>query len=67
MKLTPAEARAHADEVRQSSATVLRGLIPTVTIDAWNAAFQPLLAAAVAREGENPKHSANQPHVPLPF
>jgi ectoine hydroxylase-related dioxygenase (phytanoyl-CoA dioxygenase family) len=67
MKLTPAEARARADEVRETSLTVLRGLIPVATIDAWNAAFQPLLQAAIAREGDNPNRGANRHYVTLPF
>ena len=46
MKLTPAQAQAHADEVRATSVTLLRDLIPVSVIDAWNAAFQPLLQAA---------------------
>ena len=67
MKLTPAEARAHADEVRETSVTVLRGLIPTETIDTWNAAFGPLLAAAVRREGDNPNRGPHRYYVTLPF
>lgn len=67
MKLTPAEARARADEVRETSVTVLRGLIPTATIDAWNQAFQPLLREAVAREGDDPNRGANRYYVTLPF
>ncbi|HKR86872.1 MAG TPA: phytanoyl-CoA dioxygenase family protein [Phenylobacterium sp.] len=67
MNLTPAEARARADEVRQTSVTILRGLIPTATIDAWNLAFQPLLQEAVAREGEDPNRGANRYYVTLPF
>jgi ectoine hydroxylase-related dioxygenase (phytanoyl-CoA dioxygenase family) len=67
MKLTPAEARAHADEVRKTSVTILRNLIPTATIDAWNAAFQPLLEAAVAREGRAPNRGAHRYDVTLPF
>ena len=67
MKLTPAEARAHADEVRETSVTLLRGLIPASTIDAWNAAFQPLLKASVAREGDDPNRGAHRYYVTLPF
>ena len=67
MKLTPAEARAHADEVRATSVTILRGLLPTATIDAWNAAIQPLLKAAVAREGADPNRGAHRYYVTLPF
>ncbi|MEO8113042.1 MAG: phytanoyl-CoA dioxygenase family protein [Phenylobacterium sp.] len=67
MKLTPAEAGARADEVRETSLTVLRGLIPTAVIDTWNAAFQPLLAAAVAREGDDPNRGAHRHYVTLPF
>ena len=67
MKLKPAEARAHADEVRETSVTILRGLIPTATIDAWTAAFQPLLADAVAREGDDPNRGPERYYVTLPF
>jgi len=67
MKLSPAEARARADEVRETSVTILRGLIPTATIDAWNAAFQPLLADAVAREGDDPNRGPERYYVTLPF
>jgi len=67
MKLTPAEARAHADEVRRTSLTILRGLIPVETIDRWNDAFQPLLREAIRREGDNPNRGANRYYVTLPF
>ena len=62
-----ARARARAAEVRETSLTILRGLIPVATIDAWNAAFQPLLQAAVAREGETPNRGAHRHYVTLPF
>jgi len=67
MKLTPEQARAHADEVRETSVTVLKGLIPGETIDTWNAAFGPLLAAAVRREGDNPNRGPHRYYVTLPF
>src|SRR5689334_21561165 len=67
MKLTAAQARAYADEVRATSVTILKGLIPVETIDAWNAAFGPLLAAAVRREGDNPNRGAHRYYVTLPF
>jgi ectoine hydroxylase-related dioxygenase (phytanoyl-CoA dioxygenase family) len=67
MKLTPAEARAHADEVRETSLTILLGLIPVEVIDRWNAAFQPLLKDAIAREGDDPNRGANRYYVTLPF
>lgn len=67
MKLTPAQARAHADEVRATSLTILKGLIPVEVIDRWNTAFQPLLKAAVAREGNNPNRGAHRHYVTLPF
>ena len=67
MKLSPAEARARADEVRETSVTVLRGLLPAATVDAWNAALQPLLKAAVAREGDNPNRGAHRYYVTMPF
>ncbi|MFI4964874.1 MAG: phytanoyl-CoA dioxygenase family protein [Caulobacterales bacterium] len=67
MKLTSAEARTRADEVRETSVTVLRGLIPVEIIDAWNAAFQPLLQAAVACERDDPNRGAHRHYVTLPF
>jgi ectoine hydroxylase-related dioxygenase (phytanoyl-CoA dioxygenase family) len=69
MKRSSAEARARsrADEVRETSVTILPGLIPAATIDAWNAAFQPLLADAVAREGTDPNRGAHRHYVTLPF
>jgi ectoine hydroxylase-related dioxygenase (phytanoyl-CoA dioxygenase family) len=67
MTLTPQQAKAHADEVRATSATVLRGLIPVATIDAWNRAFQPLLQQAVEQERDNPNRGPNRYYVTLPF
>ena len=67
MKLTPADARARADEVRETSLTILRGLIPLATIEAWNAAFQPLLREAIAREGHDPNRGAHRYYTTLPF
>lgn len=67
MQLTPAQARAHAEEVRETSVTVLRGLIPTETIDSWNAAFGQLLAGSVRREGDNPNRGPHRYYVTLPF
>ena len=43
------------------------GLFPVETIDAWNAAFQPLLQAAIAREGDDPNRGANRYYVTLPL
>jgi ectoine hydroxylase-related dioxygenase (phytanoyl-CoA dioxygenase family) len=65
--MTPAQARTHADEVRQTSATMLRGLFPVETIDAWNKAFQPLLRQAIATEGDDPNRGVNRYYVTLPF
>jgi ectoine hydroxylase-related dioxygenase (phytanoyl-CoA dioxygenase family) len=67
MQLSPAQVRAHADEVRATSITVLKGLIPTETIEAWSLAFGPLLAAAVSREGDNPNRGPHRYYVTLPF
>lgn len=67
MALTPQQAKAHADEVRETSATILRGLIPVEKIDAWNKAFQPLLALAIQREGNDPNRGRNRYYVTLPF
>src|SRR3954447_26980943 len=65
--MTPDEAKQHAACVRATSATILRGLIPVETIDAWNAAFQPLLRAAIASEGDDPNRGAHRHYVTLPF
>jgi ectoine hydroxylase-related dioxygenase (phytanoyl-CoA dioxygenase family) len=67
MRITPEQARAHADEVRLTSATVIRSLFPIETIDRWNEALQPLLQAAIAREGDDPNRGANRYYVTLPF
>jgi ectoine hydroxylase-related dioxygenase (phytanoyl-CoA dioxygenase family) len=67
MKLTTAEARARADEVRETSCTLIRGLFSTSVIDAWNAAFQPLLLDAIEGEGDAPNRGANRHYVTLPF
>lgn len=60
-------ARALAEEVRATSQCVIRGLIPTARIDAWNAAFQPLLERAIARESADPNRGAARYYVTLPF
>jgi ectoine hydroxylase-related dioxygenase (phytanoyl-CoA dioxygenase family) len=67
MRLTPEQAKAHADEVRATSCTVLRGLIPVEKIDAWNEAFQPLLLRSIAAEADNPNRGVNRYYVTLPF
>jgi len=67
MPITPEQARAHADEVRRTSCTVLRGLFPVEKIDAWNAAFQPLLLRTIEREKDDPNRGANRYYVTLPF
>jgi ectoine hydroxylase-related dioxygenase (phytanoyl-CoA dioxygenase family) len=67
MQFTTADARSHAEAVRATSCTILRDLISTATIDAWNAAFQPLLEAAIAREGGDPNRGAHRHYVTLPF
>ena len=67
MRISPDEARTHAEEVRRTGSTLLRGLLPVETIDCWNEAFQPLLWAAVAREGDDPNRGAARYYVTLPF
>jgi ectoine hydroxylase-related dioxygenase (phytanoyl-CoA dioxygenase family) len=67
MRLTPEQAKAHADEVRATSCTVLKGLIPVETIDAWNAAFQPLLLRSIATETDSPNRGVARYYVTLPF
>ena len=67
MSISPDEARARAEEVRRTSCTVLRGLFPVETIDRWNAAFQPLLARAIAAEGDDPNRGKARYYATLPF
>ena len=67
MRIHSTEAKAHAEEVRRTSATIIRGLLPVQTIDRWNEAFQPLLMAAVAREADDPNRGAGRYYVTLPF
>jgi ectoine hydroxylase-related dioxygenase (phytanoyl-CoA dioxygenase family) len=67
MKLTPAQARMHADEVRRTSVTVLKGLIAPDVIDTWREAFGPLLAASIRREGDRPNRGPHRYYVTLPF
>jgi ectoine hydroxylase-related dioxygenase (phytanoyl-CoA dioxygenase family) len=67
MKLTPAQARAHADEVRETSVTVLKGLIPADVIDTWKEAFGPLLAASIRHERDRPNRGPHRYYVTLPF
>jgi ectoine hydroxylase-related dioxygenase (phytanoyl-CoA dioxygenase family) len=67
MPISRDEARARADEVRATSMTILRGLFPVGTIDAWNQAFQPLLQQAIRTEGDDPNRGPNRYYVTLPF
>jgi ectoine hydroxylase-related dioxygenase (phytanoyl-CoA dioxygenase family) len=66
-RITAEQARAHADEVRATSSTLLRGVFPVETIDAWNEAFQPLLQQAIEREKDDPNRGPNRYYVTLPF
>ncbi len=67
MKLTPDQARAHADEVRQTSATLLKGCFPVETIDAWSRAFAPLLKAGMEADKDDPNRGPGRFYVTLPF
>jgi hypothetical protein len=67
LSLTPEQAKAHAEEVRRTSATLLEGAFPVEVIDAWNQAFQPLLQAAVEREKDDPNRGPDRYYVTLPF
>lgn len=67
MKLTTAQARTHADEVRETSVTVLKGALPTEVIDIWSQAFAPLLAASIGRERDGPARGPHRYHLALPF
>jgi ectoine hydroxylase-related dioxygenase (phytanoyl-CoA dioxygenase family) len=65
--MSPEDAKRHAEEVRRTSATVLKGLFPVKTIERWNEAFQPLLAAAIERDRDDPNRGAERYYVTLPF
>lgn len=67
MQLSPEAVHFHAEEVRRTSATIIRGLFPVEKIDAWNKAFQPLLADAIEREKDDPNRGVNRYYVTLPF
>ena len=61
------EVRERADEVRATSMTIIEGLFPTATINAWNAAFQPLLQSAIARDADDPNRGPARFYVTLPL
>jgi ectoine hydroxylase-related dioxygenase (phytanoyl-CoA dioxygenase family) len=67
MPLTPEQAKAHADEVRRTSATLLRGLLPVAKVDAWAEAFRPLLEAGMAADKDDPNRGPGRFYVTLPF
>ena len=68
MRLTQEQIQAHAEEVRETSCTVLKGLIPLEVIDAWNHAFQPLLLRAMnAGDETGPNRGPGRFYVTLPF
>jgi ectoine hydroxylase-related dioxygenase (phytanoyl-CoA dioxygenase family) len=65
--LTAEQRSRHAAEVRLSSLTVLRGLLPAAKIDALAAAFAPLLQRAVRRDGAEGNRGPHRHYVTLPF
>ena len=67
MKLTPEQAKAHADEVRETSVTLLKGCFPVETIDAWSRAFEPLLRAGMEADKDDPNRGPGRFYVTLPF
>jgi len=67
MHFTRDDILAHADQVRRTSATLVRGLWPVDKIEEWNRAFQPLLHQAVDRERDDPNRGVNRYYVTLPF
>ena len=56
-----------AEEVRETSSTVIRGLFPVEAMDKWNERFQPLLRDAIKVEKDNPNRGPNRYYVTLPF
>lgn len=61
------EADRLAEEVRRTSAVIIRGLLPVAKIDAWREAFAPLLAQTVAQTADDPNRGAHRHYVTLPF
>src|SRR5215213_9919287 len=64
---TTDRARRHADEVRETSCTILRNVFPATLIDEWNHAFQPLLSRAASQEANDPNRGPARHYVTLPF
>ncbi len=59
--------KAYAQEVLDNGHCIIPGLFPTELIDAWNAAFQPLLTQHIEREGHRKNRGTNRYYVTLPF
>ncbi|CAF1174608.1 unnamed protein product [Didymodactylos carnosus] len=59
----PVWVRERADEVRRTSATLIRGLFPVETIDALNIDFQPLLEETIRQEGNEGNRGKNRYYV----
>src|SRR5690242_18826874 len=67
MTLTSTQVHNHAEEVRRTGQTMLPAVFPPKTIDAWSAAFEPLLDAAIATEVDDPNRGPGRFYVTLPF
>ena len=67
MPLTEAEVKEHAAAVRETSVTVLRQILPVDLVDAWAAAFGPLLKETVRRCGAAGNRGPHRYYQTLPF
>jgi ectoine hydroxylase-related dioxygenase (phytanoyl-CoA dioxygenase family) len=66
-QIDPFWAKEKADEVRKTSVTILKNVLPVEIIDEWNKRFQPLLQKAIETEKDDPNRGPNRYYVTLPF
>src|SRR5690349_3451334 len=66
-RYSPAEHDAFARDFDRDSLVVLPGHFPPEKLAAWRQAFEPLLAAQMAKEKDDPNRGAQRFYVTLPF
>jgi ectoine hydroxylase-related dioxygenase (phytanoyl-CoA dioxygenase family) len=66
-RYSEAELEAFAETVRRDGYCVIPGLIPAETVQAWQAAFAPLLTDHISREGHLENRGSARYYVTLPF
>jgi len=58
---------AFAADFQRDGLVLLPQLFDPATLQAWQQAFEPLLARHIAREGDNPNRGSHRHYVTLPF